>query len=440
MRRCPIPIMNDDVKKHLAEAWDNELRDMDAIYDGETKRAMAASARTGMGQFAASGLLSAALLPRIDALAERLILRIRDVFVAHGTHPTDYEADRLIQNFRLFLALHIDSAIKRINRLKPPGIAHVDNTQQAYSNALRKRQQEFELMIVALLTAGKKANEPQVKDPKQHPALSNVPDKGFFLGVISLLSTFALTLLQANDILVFNAVTSGVAYAFLLIVFVWSLLKHALPHRERRIRLFAVALSCVAFGAMAAFAVTKQYRREHSVDATQHLFSVHSTWIEYSGPVAPDMWFVQSGTVTPVYAAMLIHFTNLRAEPTMIFANWLERQEPDGTWHNAGLRFGAKGQIFAGKDRKDAVELRYETFDASVENRNIAPKETVLGWVFFTTPLDRPTRFAYTDAEGIVSSEPIQGIASHGFPNQNPMPVSTHVHSDLSELPLISGK
>jgi hypothetical protein len=117
----------------------------------------------------------------------------------------------------------------------------------------------------------------------------------------------------------------------------------------------------------------------------------------------------------------------------MIFSSYVERETEDGTWENIGLPFGIETGIFMGSDRKDVVEWKYPTFDLVTENKNIGPGETVSGWLFLTKKTNGKLRLGITDATGFSDTEVIGQLA--GSPLA-PTVESTHVHSDISKLPL----
>ena len=165
-------------------------------------------------------------------------------------------------------------------------------------------------------------------------------------------------------------------------------------------------------------------------------FSVKSSWVQNQSG-GPQIWFVQNGVVTHVPTAIFVYFTNLKSTPVMIYSSWVEQKGVDGNWKSVGLPFGTDGDFFLGNDRKDVVQWKYPTFDSAVRSRSIGPNETVQGWLFCKT---RPTgllRFGVTDVTGKAATEVIDPIANGGgWPNQLPDKISTHIHSDISALPL----
>jgi hypothetical protein len=170
------------------------------------------------------------------------------------------------------------------------------------------------------------------------------------------------------------------------------------------------------------------------VDERAASFSIRSTWTDNPGSERKN-WFVKDSVVTPFYAAMLVHFTNLKVVPVMILSYWVEQKMPDGTWKKVGLPFGMDGKFYHGPDLKKVSELTYVTFDFAVQNRNVGPNETVMGWLFFTKPLTSNIRFGFKDTLGNIAIEPLTPIASEGWPTQPVMISVTKSTADISMLP-----
>ena len=60
----------------------------------------------------------------------------------------------------------------------------------------------------------------------------------------------------------------------------------------------------------------------------------------------------------------------------------------------------------------------YTTLDQAIANKNIAPFETVRGWVFLTKPTVGEIRLKTFDATGESHTEPIMGKLSGGWLTQ----------------------
>jgi MFS superfamily sulfate permease-like transporter len=83
-----------------------------------------------------------------------------------------------------------------------------------------------------------------------------------FVGVIGLLAAIAIPILQASGVDV-NWWTSLIAYVVIVLACVWSYLKHAVPDKGKFARVGGSAVLIVAIASLAAYAVAKQYRRDH---------------------------------------------------------------------------------------------------------------------------------------------------------------------------------
>jgi hypothetical protein len=154
---------------------------------------------------------------------------------------------------------------------------------------------------------------------------------------------------------------------------------------------------------------------------------------------ASPAWYVQDGVRVRITQSFLIHFTNLRPTPVMIYSCWIEEEGADHQWHVASLQFGTNGRFFSGNDDLTHVaEFRYTTLDSVVNNRNIGQNETVRGWMFFVAPsppMGR-LRFCMTDAMGNIEKQPLLPIASGAWPSQSEMIESLNKITDISSFPL----
>ena len=91
---------------------------------------------------------------------------------------------------------------------------------------------------------------------------SKKPDLGFFLGIGSLVAAIFIPILQANGVDM-NWQCSLLSYLVLTTVCVWSLVRHAIPHCGRTIRIVAAIMLAVAMIALGTYATVKQYKRDH---------------------------------------------------------------------------------------------------------------------------------------------------------------------------------
>jgi hypothetical protein len=93
------------------------------------------------------------------------------------------------------------------------------------------------------------------------------PDVGLFVGVISLIAAVFIPILQANGVDV-NWQASLILYLVLTAASVWSLLKHALPHRGLLGQIVSACFLVIFMGGLGIFATVKQYHREHRPEVT----------------------------------------------------------------------------------------------------------------------------------------------------------------------------
>ena len=122
--------------------------------------------------------------------------------------------------------------------------------------------------------------------------------------------------------------------------------------------------------------------------------------------------------MTPIYTAQLVSFTNKSPRSIMIFSYWIEQEQPDGKWIQVQLPYGTNGQFFTGRDTTKVQEIKYVTLDSVIQNKNIAPDETIMGWIFTTKPCFGMLRFGYKDTTDYVAIGKIEPIASNAWPTQ----------------------
>lgn len=179
-------------------------------------------------------------------------------------------------------------------------------------------------------------------------------------------------------------------------------------------------------------------------------FFVTRTWQD-GGP-GGHFWFVDDAghntrRVTNADCACLIEFTNLKKIPIMIAAYAISERTATGQWKEAKtFRLGYlwHGRIFVGSDLTRVNEIKYLTFDEAIENKSIAPNETVRGWMIFKRWPEGEFRFELRDMTGLVAAglfrpsilEDFSVAQSSRFPAQ-PMLMTVNIDSseDISALP-----
>jgi hypothetical protein len=165
-------------------------------------------------------------------------------------------------------------------------------------------------------------------------------------------------------------------------------------------------------------------------------FSARFSWTQDTEG-GTQIWINRDPEIVHVQRAMVVYFTNLRNVPLMIISSTLEQQTTDGDWKGVGQTLFGEDHVFLGIDPKDVVKTTYKTFESVSQNRNIAPNETIFGWVFMRKRPTGDLRLSVTYADGTVHSEPIENMASgEGFPDI-PKPVSTGEHFDFSKHQII---
>lgn len=142
--------------------------------------------------------------------------------------------------------------------------------------------------------------------------------------------------------------------------------------------------------------------------------------------------------VTPIYCSLLVSFTNLEPHTILVESYIAEHQRKDGSWEVVSLPFGTShGKVFWGVDRKDVREAKYTTLDDAFEGKNIAPSETVRGWLFLTKRFTGVLRLKIATSIGESYTEPLTGMATGGWASQ-PMLFEKvgPPHLDISNLPI----
>lgn len=166
-------------------------------------------------------------------------------------------------------------------------------------------------------------------------------------------------------------------------------------------------------------------------------FSARYTWSENRGDTVAT-WYATDWDVTPIYCSLLVSFTNLEPHTILVESYIAEHQRKDGSWEVVSLPFGTShGKVFWGVDRKDVREAKYTTLDDAFEGKNIAPSETVRGWLFLTKRFTGVLRLKIATSIGESYTEPLTGMATGGWASQ-PMLFEKvgPPHLDISNLPI----
>lgn len=162
-------------------------------------------------------------------------------------------------------------------------------------------------------------------------------------------------------------------------------------------------------------------------------FSIHFTWsvIRQPGMMRyiddEGMEFAKSAygekvvPVIPFDSRVIVELVNLRHVPLMIASYEIETEMTNGTWARADLipEMGInQGRVFEGYDAfTNVTERDYTSFDSVIQNRNIAPNETIRGWLFFRKYPDGDIRFRLIDTLGNAFTVPIKyGIVAPNMP------------------------
>lgn len=182
---------------------------------------------------------------------------------------------------------------------------------------------------------------------------------------------------------------------------------------------------------------------------TQPAFFVTKTW-QTGGPSSGyrfvDEYRPGLRRVTEADCAFLIEFTNCLPSPIMIAGYVVGEKLPNGEWKTAErMQLGSigKGKIFAGNDLKHAKELIFQTFDDAIQNKSIAPHETVRGWIVFKRWPEGDFRLEVRDMKGTIMTEPFSPAFTKDFetssatpwPSQPMLMSSADNTEDISDLP-----
>ena len=165
-------------------------------------------------------------------------------------------------------------------------------------------------------------------------------------------------------------------------------------------------------------------------------FTISTNWFQ-NGLPSPQIWCVENGGVTPIYWAALAEFTSHRKTGFMFSTYVVEQQDENGKWIESKSLPILNGLFFSGTNLQEVHQMEYVTFKSAIENKTIAPGETVRGWIF----LDRPARtmnlkFWFKDTTGASFSGMFTNInGERGDPVQPISMKGTKATTDISGLP-----
>ena len=126
-------------------------------------------------------------------------------------------------------------------------------------------------------------------------------------------------------------------------------------------------------------------------------FSFVATRIIHSGPPYKirrsnkSFWIVGSGQnpdVYPIDLLIFVRFTNHKTTSCMIERYGLETKKDNGEWTPAPT-IGLRDKVMYGGDdlhHADKIEFDQGTFNSVIDHKNIAPDETIEGWLFIGYP------------------------------------------------------
>jgi len=126
---------------------------------------------------------------------------------------------------------------------------------------------------------------------------SKIPDRGYFVGIISLVAAIFIPVLQANGVDL-NWQASLVCYVVLTLITVWSLLRYAIPHFRGWKRISIAAALIVLMGSIGLYATKKEYSREHPISSVSTDRSATGSKGS-TGSTASTGTTGQSGATTP---------------------------------------------------------------------------------------------------------------------------------------------
>jgi len=205
-------------------------------------------------------------------------------------------------------------------------------------------------------------------------------------------------------------------------------------------------------GIYAGYRTLKDWANPNASNVSAAFF-VTKTWQNWSGPSTPFGWFVSEyhpglKRVERFDGASMVELTNLRPIPMMIASYLIVVQLPSGQWvavETCRLGSPGNGKTYVGDDPKKVRGIKYQTFDAAIENKSIGPNETIRGWVIFKDWPMGSLRFELRDMTGTLSAEPFspsiaQDFSPEGGAARPTQPVNAELSDrfeDISGLPLV---
>jgi hypothetical protein len=116
-------------------------------------------------------------------------------------------------------------------------------------------------------------------------------------------------------------------------------------------------------------------------------------------------------TVTPISSGVCISFTNMSDHAFMVESFSLEARPNEGGWNKRPIVSTKMGHLYWATNPGKASRIVIAEFSAATENKMIAPRETVEGWIFFNI-LDlyegTNLRLRITDTSGNEYLSPIE--------------------------------
>ncbi len=145
--------MNAIVDEDIRNAWNldhDRTRDLIAT---ETRRAHEKAAGVGRtGTAFAASELSKALCPAVEAKAQRLILRTKAIFEAHGEEPTAADDGVLRQRLQQLLESESSDVLAAIQKANVGETPVTRMAQQELERVRSRFDQDMKLMLVSLRT------------------------------------------------------------------------------------------------------------------------------------------------------------------------------------------------------------------------------------------------------------------------------------------------
>lgn len=160
----------------------------------------------------------------------------------------------------------------------------------------------------------------------------------------------------------------------------------------------------------------------------------------------PDFWMIHGvgddRVITPIFLAMYVHFTNQKETAHMIKNYSVESKLPHGDWRSVRVIDIRSGTLVSGTDtlRQARVLEVKSLFNSVIQNKNIAPHETVQGWIFAQIAKEGYSGTMRLRVWDTVGSESVETIKILGTPSKMEILLSTTALTcrgivDASHLP-----